>query len=70
MIEWLLSRAVIVGLAIVGGILSLLASWIRSKGGQSVQTAEWLGKVSYVFMGISIALFVVAGVVGPGDRQT
>ena len=65
--DWLLDRKLIIGLAIVGGIFSLLASWSKSRNRDSAQLDQWLNRLSYGFMGISIVLFIAAGMFG-SDR--
>ena len=64
MLELFLNRTTVVGLAIIGGVVSLLASWCQSRGSISEQTVKWLNKVAYVFMAVSIILFISAGLFG------
>lgn len=67
MIDWLLSRPTVISLAIIGGLLSLAVSWARSRGVISEQKIVWLNKASYVFMGLSMVLFIAAGFFGKGS---
>lgn len=68
MIEWLLSRATIIGLAVVGGVFSILASWCSSKNLISEQHVGYLNKAAYAFMAISMVLFIAAGMYGSENR--
>lgn len=61
--KWLLSREVVFGLAVLGAVLSLLASILQSNRKVSEETAKRINLTGYLFMGISIALFIVAGLV-------
>ncbi len=61
--KWVLSREVVFALAVLGAALSLLASVLQSKRKVSEQTAKRISLIGYFFMGISIALFIVAGLV-------
>jgi len=64
MFEFFLNRSTVVGLAIIGGVFSMLASWCQSRRSISEQTVKWLNKVAYVFMAASIILFISAGFFG------
>ena len=64
MLDLFLNRTTVVGLAIIGGVLSLLASWCQSRGSVSEQKIKWLNKAAYVFMAASIMLFISAGLFG------
>ena len=68
MIEWLLSRATIISLAVVGGVLSMLASWCGSRNLISEQHVAYLNKAAYVFMAISMVLFIAAGMYGSENQ--
>ena len=59
--DWLFSRPLIIVLAVIGGAISLLIPWCQSRGLLTEQQIVWLNKASYVFMGASIVLFVIAG---------
>ncbi len=61
----LLSREVIVGFAVLGGLASLLAMVLQ---GRRNPDRLWIGRinrVAYVLMGISIALFIGKGLFFP-----
>jgi len=62
--DWLLDRSTVIGLAIVGGGFSVLASWCQSRGLLSNQMVNWLNKAAYGFMAVSIVLFIGAGMFG------
>jgi uncharacterized protein with PQ loop repeat len=61
--KWLLAREVVFALAVLGAVFSLLASILQSKRKVSEQTAKRINLTGYFFMGVSIALFIVAGLV-------
>ncbi len=62
--DWLLNRSTVIALAIIGGLISLVASLCRSRGILSEQQITWLNKSAYAFMGVSMILFIVAGFFG------
>jgi len=64
MLEWFLNRTTVIGLAVIGGGFSLFASWCQSRGVASEQTVRWLNKAAYLFMAVSIILFISAGFFG------
>ncbi|MBI2311848.1 MAG: hypothetical protein HYU77_05010 [Betaproteobacteria bacterium] len=64
--EWLLSREAVVGLAILGGAASTLASVLKARGAASEVQAARLNLAGYVLMGLSMVLFVIAGFRGSG----
>lgn len=59
--DWLISREVVVGLAILGALPSIAASMLQMRGGISEARARQLNLIGYALMGISMALFIVAG---------
>jgi len=59
--DWLFSRPLVIALAVIGGAISLLVPWCKSRGVLTEQQLVWLNKASYVFMGASIVLFIGAG---------
>jgi hypothetical protein len=63
-LSWLLSRESIIGIAILGGATSIVAMALRAFGHSDPALAAWLDRVAYAFMGISVALFILSGVVG------
>ena len=64
MLDWLLNRPVVIGLAVTGGALSLLASWCQARGWLAEHQLKWLNKAAYAFMAGSIILFITAGLLG------
>jgi hypothetical protein len=65
--EVLLSKPVVVALAIAGAVLSTAASFLQRKGYVSEKTATGLNYAGYGVMGASMLLFVLAGLWG-GSR--
>jgi uncharacterized protein with PQ loop repeat len=65
--KWLLSREVVLGLAVLGAVLSVLASILQSKRKVSEETAKRINLSGYLFMGISIALFIFTGLIAPAS---
>lgn len=65
MIELVFTREVVISLAVLGALLSVLASVIQSHRGDGpwVRALVWSG---YGFMGTSMALFVAIGLLGLG----
>jgi uncharacterized protein with PQ loop repeat len=61
MMEWILSRATIVTLAVLGGIFAGLASLLQARGSTFAPRTRQLTIAGYVFMAASMVLFVVAG---------
>jgi hypothetical protein len=59
--ELLLSKAVVVALAILGGVLSTAASFLQMRGFVSEKTGKALNYAGYGLMGASMLLFVLAG---------
>ncbi|MFO7902759.1 MAG: hypothetical protein R6U98_08870 [Pirellulaceae bacterium] len=66
MVETLLTREVVIGLAVLGAVLSLLASFMQAKSGEGrlVKVLVWAG---YGFMGLSMVIFVTIGLLGMGQ---
>ena len=61
MIEVLLSKPVVVTLAILGAVLCSLASFFQTRRRISEKTANALNWAGYAVMGASMLLFVLAG---------
>jgi hypothetical protein len=61
MIELLLSRATVITLAVLGGILAALAYRLQARGGAFASRARQLNLAAYLLMGASMLLFIVAG---------
>ena len=64
MIEVLLSKPVVVALAIAGAVLSTAASFLQRKGYVSEKTGNAINYAGYGVMGASMLLFVLAGLWG------
>ena len=65
--EVLLSRPVVVALALLGAGLAAAASVLQARGVVAERGAHRLNLLGYVCMGASMALFIVAGLLGvPG----
>lgn len=62
--EWLLARPTVIGLAVAGGVLSLLAMSLRKQQGKE-KLAGQVDVAAYAFMGTSILLFIIVGFRGP-----
>jgi hypothetical protein len=60
-VEILLAKPVVVTLAVLGAILSTLASWLQTRGRVSEKTGRVLNYAGYGAMGASMLLFVLAG---------
>ncbi|MGC1816692.1 MAG: hypothetical protein WA900_03435 [Casimicrobiaceae bacterium] len=61
----LLSREVIVGFAVLGGVASLLAMVLQRRRNPDVLWIGRMNRAAYVLMGISIALFIGNGLFFP-----
>jgi hypothetical protein len=59
--DWLLTREAVIALAVLGAIASTAASALHVRGMLSALRARQLNLLGYVLMGISMALFIVAG---------
>lgn len=64
--ETLLERGVVIGLAVAGAVLSTAASLLQARGTLGERGARQLNYAGYAVMGLSMALFVLAGIAGPG----
>jgi hypothetical protein len=62
--ELLLTRPVVVALAVIGALLATGASYLQLRGYVSIRTGRLLNYAGYGFMGASILLFVLAGLLG------
>ncbi|HEU4351666.1 MAG TPA: hypothetical protein VFR66_07290 [Burkholderiales bacterium] len=61
MMEALLTKPVVVTLAIIGAILSSLASYLQTRGRITEKTGRALNYAGYGVMGASMLLFALAG---------
>jgi len=60
-VELLLSRAVVVTLALIGAALATAASYLQRRGTLSERAGRLLNYAGYGFMGASMLLFALAG---------
>jgi uncharacterized protein with PQ loop repeat len=60
-VEVLLTKPVVVALAVLGAILSTLASLLQIRGYVGAKGARVLNYTGYGCMGVSMLLFVLAG---------
>jgi hypothetical protein len=59
--DFLLTRPVVVTLAVLGAALSSLASFLQTRGRISEKTGHVLNYAGYGCMGVSMLLFAFAG---------
>jgi hypothetical protein len=59
--ELLLSKPVVVTLAIIGAVVSTAASFLQARGYVGERTGKALNYAGYGVMGASMLLFVLAG---------
>lgn len=64
--EWLFERSTVIGLAVAGGVFSILASLCQSR--VTEHQLKLLNRAAYAFMGASILLFVLVGLLGLGGQ--
>jgi hypothetical protein len=62
--ELLLTRPVVVALAVLGAVLSSLASFLQTRGYVGEKAGRALNRAGYGFMGASMLLFAFAGLLG------
>ena len=62
--EILLTKTVVVALALLGAALSSLASFLQTRNRISEKSARALNYAGYGCMGVSMALFALAGLWG------
>jgi hypothetical protein len=63
MLEFLLERSTVITLAVIGGVLSLLVSGLTGRGTLSPKILNIINKASYLFMMVSVVLFIAAGLI-------
>lgn len=61
--EWLFARSTVIGVAVVGGILSVLAMALQKQPARA-KLVRQLNVGSYLLMGTSMVLFILAGLRG------
>jgi hypothetical protein len=62
--EIVLTRPVIIGLAIAGALLATAASVLQAKGKVGPERARQLNLAGYVLMGLSMTFFILVGLRG------
>jgi hypothetical protein len=62
--EALLDRRLVIALAVLGGVLAALASFLQVRGIVGEKGARNLNYAGYGFMGASMLLFALAGLWG------
>lgn len=65
MLDALLRREVVIGLAILGAVLVMLASSFAGRLGP--ERATWVNRAGYAITTISIVIFIVIGFHGPAQ---
>ena len=59
--EWLVTREVVITLALLGAVFSTGASMLQVRGKIGAARARQLNAVGYACMGVSMLLFIIAG---------
>jgi len=59
--EWILTREVVIAIALTGAAASLGASILRARGTDNAVRARQLNIAAYALMGVSMLLFIVIG---------
>ena len=62
--EALLTRPVVVALAVIGALVSICASLLQARGKLDPIQGRRLNRVGYIVMGASMLLFALAGLLG------
>ena len=62
--ELLLSRPIVIALAVLGALLSSSASFLQVRGYVGAKAARALSWAGYASMGASMLLFALAGLLG------
>lgn len=62
--ELLLSRPFVVALAVLGAVFATGASVLQARGRIAAKTARAMNLAGYGFMGASMVLFALAGLLG------
>lgn len=61
--DWILTKPVVIGFALLGGALSLVAIFIRKRQAKLHIVAK-LDTAAYALMGVSMLLFIIIGLRG------
>ena len=59
--ELLVSRPVVIALAIIGAVAATLATMLEARGKIDTRRAQKLNRAGYVAMAASMLLFIIAG---------
>ncbi len=59
--EWILTREVVIAIALTGAAASLGASILRARGTGNAVRARQLNIAAYALMGLSMLLFIIIG---------
>lgn len=59
--DWIVSRNVVILLAVIGALVSIAATVLRVRGRHSEAQVKTVNRIGYGFMWASIALFIYAG---------
>ena len=59
--EWLLTREAVVLIAVLGAVPAVAASVLEVRGVIDAARANQLNMAGYILMGLSMALFIIAG---------
>ena len=59
--DWLLTREVVITLAVLGAFASTAASVLQVRGRIDAARARQLNATGYALMGVSMALFIIVG---------
>jgi hypothetical protein len=60
-VDLLLTREAVIGLAVLGAVLSTAASALQVRGTISAMRARQLNVAGYACMGVSMLLFIIVG---------
>lgn len=59
--DWILTREAVVAIAVLGAVPSVAASLLQRRGHIDASRAQQLNIAGYALMGLSMALFIIAG---------
>jgi hypothetical protein len=63
-IDWLLYRETVIALALLGGAVSIVAMLLQRRPDFPAVRTVLLNRVAYIFMGASMVLFILSGLLG------